>query len=112
MTARSRLPTPPKHLQDAGRALWRGVLRDYEVSDHHDLARLQAAAEASDRIVEARKAVERDGAYVEGRFGLKAHPGLAVERDARTQLLRALRELGVDLATAAPTRPPSRWRGS
>src|SRR5687767_3040990 len=112
MTARSRPPTAPRHLHDAGKALWRGVLADYEVTDTHDLARLQAAAEAADRITQAREAVERDGAYVEGRFGMKAHPALAIERDARTQLLRALRELGVDLAQAAPTRPPSRWRGT
>ena len=97
---------PPSHLKVQGRALWRGILGDYELVDAHDFARLQVAAEAADRCAEARKAIERDGAYVEGKFGTKAHPALAVERDARTQLLRAIREMGVDAATDPTTRPP------
>ena len=89
-------PSPPTHLRAAGRRLWRGIMADWTIDSAHDLARLQAAAEAQDRMAEAREAIERDGAYVEGRFGPKAHPGIAVERDARIALLRALKELGVD----------------
>ena len=87
---------PPTHLRAAGRKLWNGILQDWSIDRAHDLARLQAAAEAQDRMAEARAAIERDGAYVEGRFGPKAHPALSVERDSRIALLRALRELGVD----------------
>jgi hypothetical protein len=62
--------------------LWKAVLSRWELGPH-ELELLRLACEALDRCEEAREAVARDGAYVEGRFGLKAHPALAVERDAR-----------------------------
>jgi hypothetical protein len=46
---------------------------------------------------EAQAAIAADGAYVTGRFGPKAHPGIAVERDSRLAMLRAFRELGLDV---------------
>ena len=108
MTAKP--PSPPEHLSAEATALWGEVLGDYELEAHH-LRILQAACEALDRAAEARAAIERDGAYIEGRFGMKAHPALAIERDSRTQLLRALRELGLDLETPTASKPPpSRWR--
>ena len=106
-----KLPTPPTHLKAAGRKLWRGIVRDYEIADAHDLARLQVAAECADRVAEAREAIDRDGPYIEGRFGPKNHPALAVEKDGRALLLRAIREMGVDLLPSQPSRPPSTWRG-
>ena len=107
-----RRPAPPKHLGHAGRRLWRGVLSDYDVGATHDLARLQVAAECADRLDEARRVIDRDGPYVPDRYGsLKGHPALAVEKDSRALMLRAIRELGVDLVESQPSRPPSRWRG-
>ncbi len=93
----------------ASRTLWRSVLREFELESHH-LAILLAACEAKDRMDEARAAIERDGAYVEGRFGPKAHPAISVERDSRLAMVRCLRELGLDLAAPSTPRPPSRWR--
>lgn len=107
----TKTPPPPPHLKAPGKALWKAILSEYDVGDAHDLARLQVAAECADRGAEARDAIERDGAYTEGKFGLKAHPALAVEQAARILLLRAIREMGVDVAEAQPTRPPTRWRG-
>lgn len=103
-----KLPSAPRHLTASARAFWRSVVGEYELEVHH-LAILQAACEARDRLAEARAAIERDGPYVEGRFGMKAHPALAIERDSRTAMLRALRELGLDLE-APISRPPTRWR--
>lgn len=106
---RRRIPNAPSHLTDKARAFWRSVLADYELEVHH-LRILQAACEAMDRMDEARDAIAKDGAYVEGRFGPKAHPAIAVERDSRISMVRCLRELGLDLEVPATSRPPTRWR--
>ena len=103
-------PQAPKHLSAEAGKVWRSVATQYEMEERHRLI-LTTALEAHDRMREAQRAIERDGAYVEGRFGLKAHPGLAVERDSRLAMMRAFRELGLDLEEPAAPRPPSRWHG-
>jgi P27 family predicted phage terminase small subunit len=105
-----RTPRAPAHLGPSGRDLWAGILRGYQLDETHQRAILASACEASDRMVEAREAITRDGAYIDGgRYGMKAHPGLAVERDSRLAMVRCLRELGLDLAKEGAARPPSRW---
>lgn len=96
---------PPRHLATGGRRLWRAVAGRFELEAHH-LAILAAACEAQDRTDAARAAVEADGLTIEGRYGPRAHPAVAIERDSRLAMLRALRELGLDLGTAE-SRPPS-----
>jgi P27 family predicted phage terminase small subunit len=105
-----RTPRAPEHLRAAGRDLWSGILRGYQLDEAHQRAILASACEAADRQVEAREAIAKDGAYIEGgRYGMKAHPALAVERDSRLAMVRCLRELGLDLAKDSAARPPSRW---
>jgi P27 family predicted phage terminase small subunit len=93
----SRLATrAPKHLQRSGKALWRQIVGDFELEGHH-LVILQAACEALDRMTEAREAISADGlTYTDARGMIHAHPAVAIERDARIALLRALRELSLD----------------
>jgi phage terminase small subunit len=102
-------PSPPKHLSVASRRLWREIVADYDLPPHA-LALLTAALEAKGRMDEARATVARDGAYVAGRFGLRAHPALAVERDSRIAFARLIREVGLDLVDPAERRMPSRYR--
>lgn len=40
-TTKGKAPAPPKHLGPEGKALWKGILDDWEITDGHDLARLQ-----------------------------------------------------------------------
>lgn len=98
----------PAHLSLESRRLWRETVKSYDLEARHE-AILLVALEAFDRMREAQAAVKADGAYVEGRFGMKAHPGLSVERDSRLAFMRAVRELGLDLETPA-SRPPTPWR--
>lgn len=70
---------------------------------------LQAAAEAWDRLQEARERLRADGSYVSDRYGaLKAHPALAVERDSRIAFARLVRELDLDGEPAPDPRMPRR----
>ncbi len=103
------IPAPPDGLSRESRRLWRDVLGEYVLETHHREI-LRAGLEARDRMREAQAAIAHDGAYIDGRFGKKAHPALAVERDSRTAMLRAFRELGLDLEQPATSRPPTRWR--
>jgi hypothetical protein len=94
----------------AGAALWRAVVKDYEL-DSTESEILSLACRALDRAARARAAVERDGEFVTGRYGdLKSHPGMLVVRDAESAALRALRSLhlsGIDL-TLSQLRAPKR----
>ena len=97
----------PKHLSEASKAIWRRTLDDFDLEDHHLLV-LEAALDARDRMIEARERIAADGPYISDRYGkLKAHPGVAVERDSRIAFLRAMRELGLDAPAAEAPRPPA-----
>jgi len=89
-------PKPPAHLSKASSAWWREVVRDWKMETHH-LQLLTLAAEALDRAEEARAAVAGAGAYYADRWGApRPHPGIAVERDARLQYARLLKQLDLD----------------
>jgi P27 family predicted phage terminase small subunit len=78
------------------------VLRDFALEDEHDRARLLAACEACDRMTEAREVLDTEGLTYLDRFDQpKPRPEIAVERDSRVAMLRALRELGLDAAAVA-----------
>lgn len=103
-------PTAPRHLSAASRRWWGQVVADFDLSPS-DLRLLQGAAESWDRAQEARQRIAADGAYLADRFGqLRAHPGVAVERDARTLFARLLRELSLDIEPP-DVRPPRGRRG-
>lgn len=84
----------PKHLKADARRMWQKLRTDYVLDDGAGLALLQAACESYQRAQEARAAIDKDGAVLADRFGQrKAHPGCAIERDARGQMIAALRAL-------------------
>jgi phage terminase small subunit len=82
------------------------MVADYDLQAHH-LRLLTLAGEAWDRAAEARERIAADGAYAEDRFGqLRAHPAIAVERDARLAFARLIRELALDDEEPPGPRPP------
>ena len=110
MTA-GRHPPAPRHLQPVGRHLWLAVMRDYDLRDGHHLSILTSACEAADRECQAREIIAREGLVAETRSGPHPHPAVAIERDSRIAKLRALRELGLDLAAPEANPAAVRWRG-
>jgi P27 family predicted phage terminase small subunit len=103
--ALSNLPAPPDHLSPDAVEWWEQVIRDFELEPHH-LRLLRAACEASDRMTQAREALAKHGAltFTDERGVIRAHPCVAMERDARTAFARLVREL--DLDTGAPSETP------
>ena len=98
----------PAHLSKPSAAWWRRVVGTYALEEHHERL-LTLAAEAFDRAQEARVRLMEDGAFYTDRRGApKAHPGIAVERDARLAFARLIRELDLDGEPLPDPRPPRR----
>lgn len=88
----------PEHLSAAAKGWWQEITDEYAIDDRAGLLLLQTALEAFDRMKSAQAAIERDGELVKDRFEqLKPHPLLTTERDARSQMLAALKQLNLDL---------------
>lgn len=84
----------PKHLTAEGRTLWAKLREEFDIDDAAGLALLRAACEAHDRAQQARTMIAAEGLVTVDRFDQrKPHPAVAIERDARTQIMAALRAL-------------------
>jgi phage terminase small subunit len=84
------------------------VMADFSLEAHHERL-LTLACEALDRAVEAREALADHGTYYRDRFDQpRAHPAVAVERDARLAFARLVRELDLDGEPLPDQRPPRR----
>lgn len=101
----------PAHLAEATKSWWRDVLAQYVLDAHHERL-LTLAAESWDRAVQARLELADAGIIYVDRFGApRAHPAVAIERDARLGFARLLRELDLDAEPPRdPARPPRRSR--
>ena len=98
----------PAHLAPATQRWWREVVNGFCLEAHH-VRLLTLAAEAFDRTVQAREAIDAHGlTYLDGDKP-RARPEVAIERDARLAFARLVREL--DLDTEGPveefSRPPA-----
>jgi P27 family predicted phage terminase small subunit len=93
-------PQPPAHLSTSARQWWTSTVDAYVLEEHH-LRLLQLVCEAWDRVQAARQQLEKEGLTVPGREGgVRPHPCVAIERDARLAVARLVRELDLD------TEPP------
>ena len=103
-----RPPCAPSHLTTATKAWWKSVCEDYSLEPHH-LRLLQLAGEAWDRAQAAREIIAAEGLVVtDDRKNPRAHPAVAIEKDARTAFARLVRELDLDTEAAPGSlRPPA-----
>jgi phage terminase small subunit len=105
---RPETPATPKGLQGKALAFWEKVLRDFDLEPfHHDT--LEQACWSLQRAEEARALVNTHGQfYTNAKTGaLLRHPAVATEEKNRQLFMRAVRELGLDIAADA-ARPPAR----
>jgi len=103
--------TTPKELSTEARSWWGRLVSEYSIDDDAGLLLLQTGLEAFDRMRDCQAAIKRDGPLVLDRFQqFKPHPLLPAERDARSQMLAALKALNLDVEPLhdRPGRPAGR----
>ena len=90
-------PRVPAGLSSEARKFWRSITGEWEL-DPADLVVLGMACEALGRLREAQAAISADGLlYTTGKGRVKrVNPAVGLEKDARTALLAALRQLGLE----------------
>jgi hypothetical protein len=88
---------PPAHLGEDGRQLWLDIQQSYQIDDPGGLVLLRVACEALDRAERCRRLIDEQGEMLTIRGIPRAHPALAAERDARAAIVRAIRNLNLDL---------------
>jgi P27 family predicted phage terminase small subunit len=88
----------PSHLGTKARAWAESVLTEAgSAASETDLKLVTLAAEALDRASTARRQIAREGITYTDRFGApRAHPAVAIERDARAAFSRLVAQLGLD----------------
>jgi P27 family predicted phage terminase small subunit len=89
------LPAPPAHLSEPTQAWWRAVVADYELMPHH-LRLLEAAADAWERMLQARAVLQEEGLMLATEHGPRKHPAVGIEHDAAIRFARLMRELDFD----------------
>jgi P27 family predicted phage terminase small subunit len=95
---------PPPHLSSSARHWWQTTVDRYELQEHH-LRLLRLCGEAWDRYEEAREQLAQDGLTVPGREGgIRPHPCIGIERDARAAVASLVRELDLDTSPPVPER--------
>jgi P27 family predicted phage terminase small subunit len=100
------IPSPPKHLSRDACAWWVKIVSTWELGDS-DLLVLSAGLQAFDRMEQARKLIDAEGLVIDSPQGRKGNPAALLERDSRTALMRAMRQLGLDGDVPGPVGRPT-----
>jgi P27 family predicted phage terminase small subunit len=103
-------PSPPTGLSPEAKAWWTRLQTEFGIEDPGGVTILSCAADALDRVRQAKAVIAKEGLVVQDRFGQQqAHPADRIERDSRAQLLACLRDLHLDVE---PIRRPGRPDGT
>ncbi|MET4698981.1 phage terminase small subunit [Constrictibacter sp. MBR-5] len=91
-----RRPKPPAHLSPAAAAWFARICREHDVRPGGE-AILTLAAELLDRIAAARAALAEHGlVHVDRAGNPRPRPEIAIERDARRDLIALCDRLGIE----------------
>ena len=87
-------PKPPSGLRRSGRALWRAVLRDYEL-DEHETTILREACRTADSLDALQALLDSEGLMASTSQGPRVHPALVELRQQRVTFARLLTALRI-----------------
>ncbi len=97
----------PSHLSKESKQIWGEVIKGWEILES-DFTILRIALESFDRLQEARKRINLDGLILTDDKGRKyLHPASIIEKESRMGLLRAWRQLGLDMSPPQPVGRPA-----
>jgi hypothetical protein len=97
MTDSYTAPPSPRHLQTAGKRLWRTVCREWEIeSDAEELVLLEHAAKAQDICDKAEKSLETAGSLVFIDRFAQPHerPEVRIIRQSRAAVAQLIKQIG------------------
>jgi len=96
------------HLEKPEQKHCKRLIDEYGITDEAGLTIIKVFGEAAHRARKCREIIEKEGQTVTDRFEQqKPHPLLNGERDARAQMMAALKMLNLDLEpVGAIGRPP------
>jgi phage terminase small subunit len=96
MTQKQKVAPPPDDLSPAAAELWRDAIAHYDSAAQQSL--LAECLRALDTATAVRQAVEREGMFQVSERGkmAHAHPGVAIERAARSQFAKIAAMLGLE----------------
>ena len=104
-------PTPPSGLRKSGRALWRAVMRDYELDDHETIL-LRECCRTADSLDGLQALLDAEGLTSESSQGVRVHPALVELRQQRVTFARLLAALQIPAGeTSERTQPRGTPRG-
>jgi phage terminase small subunit len=95
-----KLVKPPSHLKEAGAGarLWTAVQREYPINESSGQV-LAQGCEALDRLRQIQAKLKKDGLTFVDKFSqIKPHPLLVAEGSTRTQFVRCMRLLNLNLS--------------
>jgi hypothetical protein len=104
-----RPPKPPAGLTGASLTLWQDLQRAYNVVDEAGIALLGLAAQAHQRMLEAKAILDREGLFTGSPSKLRAHPAVVIEGDSRFAVVATLKQLGFDLEPVGKVGRPPGW---
>lgn len=99
-------PTPPRGLSATAKRVWLAVCEEFDL-DAASVDLLTAYAEACARREQARAVLQKEGiTFIDKHEQPRAHPCIAIERDAANTQARLARLLGIHkLTETKPTSP-------
>jgi P27 family predicted phage terminase small subunit len=88
----------PKHLSAEAKAWWERIQNEYSVQDSGGVFLLTSMLESFDQMRAAQALITSDGLVCRDRYDqVKANPATVVARDARSAMLQAMKQLGLDI---------------
>lgn len=102
---------PARKLGEHGATLWRSIMSEYAIVDSGGLEMLTQACQAVDRAETYREQIDADGETLASKQGIKEHPLIRHELQARAFVVRTLQRLGLSVEAVKPVgRPPGSFK--